>query len=64
MQLKQNDQLERRLRLNKMDNNQDKKITFEEKLEGWKNRMAFARTIARVIAVIVQIVITYFLIKK
>jgi hypothetical protein len=47
-----------------MDNNQDKKLTFEEKLEGWKNRMAFARTIARIIAVIVQIVITYFLIKK
>jgi hypothetical protein len=40
------------------------KKTFEQKLEDWKNRMAFARTIARIIAVIVQIVITYYLIHK
>ena len=43
---------------------EEKKLTFEEKLEGWRNRMAFARTIARIIAVTVQIVITYLLLKK
>jgi len=49
------------LKLNKME---EKPITFEQKLEGWKNRMAFARTVARIIAVIIQTVITYFLITK
>jgi hypothetical protein len=40
------------------------KPTFEEKLEGWKNRMTLVRTVARIIAVIVQIVITYFLLSR
>lgn len=61
MQLKLNDLSEPRLKLNKME---EKPITFEQKLEGWKNRMAFARTVARIIAVIIQTVITYFLITK
>ena len=47
---------------NSMDENV--KPTFEERLEGWKNRMTLARTIARIIAVIAQILITYFLISK
>ena len=42
---------------------EEKKLTFEEKLEGWRNRMTFVRTIARIIAVIVQVVITYLLLK-
>ncbi len=44
--------------------NENVKPTFEERLEGWKNRMTLARTIARIIAVIAQILITYFLISK
>ncbi len=44
--------------------NENVKMTFEERLEGWKNRMTLARTIARIIAVIAQILITYFLISK
>ena len=47
---------------NSMDENV--KPTFEEKLEGWKNRMTLARTVARIIAVIAQIVITYFLLSR
>ena len=42
---------------------EEKKPTFEEKLEGWKNRMTLARTIARILGVIVQCVITYLLLK-
>jgi hypothetical protein len=42
---------------------EEKKPTFEEKLEGWRNRMTLARTIARILAVIVQCVITYLLLK-
>ena len=41
-----------------------KKLTFEQKLEGWKNRMTLVRTLARIVAVIVQIVITFLLLKK
>jgi len=51
------------LRLNKMSE-ENKKLTFEEKLEGWKYRMAFAKTIARIIGVIVQIIITYLILRK
>jgi len=43
---------------------EEKKLSFEEKLEGWKNRMTLMRTIARIIAVIIQIVITLLLLKK
>ena len=64
MRLKLNDLLELLLKLNKMEENQNNSLTFEQKLEGWKNRMAFARTVARIIAVIIQTVITYFLITK
>lgn len=39
------------------------KMSFEQRLEGWKNRMALMRTVARIIAVIAQLTITYFLIK-
>lgn len=42
---------------------ENKKLTFEEKLEGWKNRMSFARTIARILSLGVQIAITYYLVK-
>jgi hypothetical protein len=42
---------------------EERKLTFEEKLEGWRNRMTLARTIARILAVIVQCVITYLLLK-
>ncbi len=41
----------------------DNKVTLEQKLEGWKNRMALTRTVARVIAVVVQLIITYYLVK-
>ena len=51
------------LKLNKM-NEENKKLTFEEKLEGWKYRMAFAKTIARIIGVIVQIIIAILILKK
>lgn len=40
------------------------KPTFEEKLEGWKNRFTLYRTIARIIAVIVQIIIAWYLMKN
>jgi hypothetical protein len=43
---------------------ENKKLTFEEKLEGWKYRMVFAKTIARIIGVIVQVVIAYLILKK
>jgi hypothetical protein len=42
---------------------ENKKLTFEEKLEGWKNRMSFARTIARILSLGVQLAITYYLVK-
>ncbi len=43
---------------------EERKLTFEERLEGWRNRMTFARTIARIIAVMIQCVITYLLLKN
>jgi len=42
---------------------ENKNLTFEEKLEGWKNRMSFARTIARIVSLGVQVAITYYLVK-
>jgi hypothetical protein len=38
--------------------------TFEQRLEGWKYRMAFIRTIARVVAVTIQIIIALLLLNK
>jgi hypothetical protein len=39
------------------------KPTFEDRLDGWKNRFTLFRTIARIVAVIVQIIIACYLIK-
>ena len=40
------------------------KPPIEERLDGWKNRMTLVRTIARVIAVAIQIIIAYYLVDK
>lgn len=42
---------------------QEIKPSSEERLDGWENRMAFARTIVRIIAAIIQCLITYLLLK-
>jgi hypothetical protein len=43
---------------------ENNKLTFEQKLDGWKNRFTLFRTLARIIAVIVQIVIAWYIIKN
>jgi len=37
--------------------------SLEERLEGWKNRMTLLRTLARIIAVAVQLIIAWHLMK-